>query len=700
MSFQVSPGVNFSETDLTAGAQQVSVSDAAFAGPFLWGPALEVHNIGSEDELVSTFGKPDDTTAPFWFSAASFLAYSDLLHVVRAITAASLNSTGAAKTLTGNVLANGAFFSAIAGNAFNSNSVVVGQVVTVNSVSYTVTSIANAHSIGVTPTPDANVVSNAISAYGVQIKNQNDYDTNFASGLTGYGPWAGKWVGHLGNALKVSVCSSANAFASSPSGTITLTAGSNVAVGSAGSAFNTELQVGDYLVANGQALQISSITNSTQVLLSTQSTQSAAFINTTWQRKWEFNKLFDTAPGTSPYASKRLGANDEMHIVVVDNTGKFTGTAGTVLERFAFVSKGSDAKNVNGENNYYVTVINRQSAYLWWLTTPGTSVTNFGSSVISTTFGTDALPSVTTMAGGQSDNANVGDSSLEQAYDLFKNSDQVDISLVITGPASAVLASYIIQNVCEARLDCVAFVSPTKASVVNNVGSEVSAITSFRNSLPSSSYAFLDSGWKYMNDKYNDVYRWVPLNGDMAGIAARSDTVADPWFSPAGVNRGNVKNVAKLAWNPKQLDRDELYKIGVNPVVQYPAQGTVLWGDKTLLSRPSAFDRINVRRLFIILEKTISRLARTQLFEFNDEFTRSQFRNTVEPYLRDVKSRRGVVDYRVICDDSNNTDAVIQQNRFVGDIYVKPARSINFVQLNFVAVQSGVSFQEVTGGAQ
>jgi phage tail sheath protein FI len=232
---------------------------------------------------------------------------------------------------------------------------------------------------------------------------------------------------------------------------------------------------------------------------------------------------------------------------------------------------------------------------------------------------------------------------------------------------------------------------------VNNVGDEVTDLTTFRNSLPSSSYGICDSGWKYTYDKYNDKYRWVPLNGDMAGIASRSDTTNDPWFSPAGFTRGNVKNVVKLAWNPKQLDRDEIYKIGINPVVSFPSQGVVLYGDKTLLDRPSAFDRINVRRLFIVLEKTIARLARTQLFEFNDEFTRSQFRNIVEPYLRDVKARRGVVDYRVICDESNNPPEVIEQNRFVGDIFVKPARAINFIQLNFVAVRSGVSFQEVTG---
>lgn len=698
MAFQVSPGVNFSETDLTAGTQQVSVSDAAFAGPFQWGPALDAKNIGSEDDLVAMFGKPDDTTAPYWFSAASFLAYSDLLHVVRAISANALNSTAAAKAQAGTVFANGANFSSN-GTSFLTSGLVVGQQVTVNGAVYTVTSIANTRSFATSPTPDANITNSAVAAYGVLIKNQDDYDTNFSAGVTGYGPWAAKWAGELGSALKVSVCSGSAAFSSNPSGNIAVTAGSNVVTGT-GSAFATELQVGDYVVAGGQSLQVTTITNSTSLIVATASGKTATYNAASWSRKWEYASLFDSAPGTSPYASARSGANDEMHIVVVDKTGKFTGLAGQVLERFAYVSKGSDAKTVNGDANYYVTQVNRGSAYIWWLDKPGTSTTNFGSAVTSTTFGTDALPTVSTLAGGQTDNANVGDSALETGYDIFNNADQIDISLVITGPASAVLASYIIQNICESRMDCVAFVSPTKSSVVNNAGNEVSSITSFRNSLPSSSYAFLDSGWKYQHDKYNDVFRWIPLNGDIAGIAARSDTVADPWFSPAGVNRGNVKNVVKLAWNPKQLDRDDLYKMGCNPVVQFPGQGTVLWGDKTLLSRPSAFDRINVRRLFIILEKTISRLGRTQLFEFNDEFTRSQFRNIVEPYLRDVKARRGVVDYKVICDESNNTDVVIEQNRFVGDIYIKPSRSINFIQLNFVAVRPNVSFQEVTGGSQ
>jgi len=242
------------------------------------------------------------------------------------------------------------------------------------------------------------------------------------------------------------------------------------------------------------------------------------------------------------------------------------------------------------------------------------------------------------------------------------------------------------------------FLSPAKSDVVDNKGQEVTDITTTKNALQlSSSYAVFDSGWKYQYDKYNDVFRWVPLNADIAGLCARTDQTNDPWFSPAGFNRGNIKNVVKLAFNPDKADRDDLYKIGVNPVVTFPGQGTILYGDKTLLSKPSAFDRINVRRLFIVLEKAIATASKFSLFELNDEFTRAQFIGLVEPYLRDVQGRRGIIDFKVVCDETNNTPQVIDSNSFVGDIYIKPARSINFIQLNFVAVRTGVEFSEIVG---
>jgi len=373
------------------------------------------------------------------------------------------------------------------------------------------------------------------------------------------------------------------------------------------------------------------------------------------------------------------------------------------LERYAFLSKASDAKNNAGDPNYYANVLNRKSAYIYWMSKQGSNTAHWGEASTNT-FGADVLPYTSSFADGTSNNSssNITVGNKETGWDLFADADSQDIGLLVTGPSivdsgDATLANYIINNIAETRKDCVAFVSPSSNSVVNHIGSEVDNVLADRNALPSTSYAFMDSSWKYMYDKYNDVYRWVPLNGDTAGLAARTDTTNDPWFSPAGFTRGNIKNVVKLAWNPKQLDRDDLYSKGVNPVVSFPAQGVLLYGDKTLLSRPSAFDRINVRRLFIVLEKTISRYAKSQLFEFNDEYTRSAFRNVVEPFLRDVKARRGVTDYLVVCDSTNNTANVIDQNQFVGDIYVKPTRSINFIQLNFVAVRTGVSFQEVVG---
>jgi phage tail sheath protein FI len=290
----------------------------------------------------------------------------------------------------------------------------------------------------------------------------------------------------------------------------------------------------------------------------------------------------------------------------------------------------------------------------------------------------------------------IGNTEVTAAYNFFSNPDLVDVSLLVSGPGNATVAVSLISLV-ESRKDCMVFLSPLKASVVNNAGSEVTSILSHRAGLTSSSYAFMDSGYKYQYDRYTDVYRWVPLNGDIAGVCARTDQERDPWYSPGGLNRGIIKNVIKLAFNPTKTDRDNLYVQGINPVVTFPGEGTVLFGDKTMLNRPQAFDRINVRRLFIVLEKTIARASRSSLFEFNDQFTRAQFVNLVEPYLRDVQGRRGLTDFRVVCDDSNNTAEVIDSNRFVGDIYIKPARSVNFIQLNFVAVRTGVSFDEIVG---
>lgn len=408
---------------------------------------------------------------------------------------------------------------------------------------------------------------------------------------------------------------------------------------------------------------------------------------------WYYASLFDGTPSTSDYTNTLSGRYDEMHMIVIDEDGAFTGTPNTVLEKFPYVSKASDAKKSDGSSAYYKQVLNDSSKYVWWMKHTS-SGTNWGTTAQSTTFANLVSNVTLSLSNGVSADS-VTDGNLMSGLAMFANSETYDISLLPLGNASATVATYAVSSIAEVRKDCVVFISPEQSDVVGQAGSEVTNITGFRDTLPSSSYAVLDSGWKYQYDRYNDVYRWVPLNGDTAGLAARTDFVADPWFSPAGFNRGQIKNVVRLAYSPSKTDRDTLYKKGVNPIVSFPGQGTVLYGDKTMLAKPSAFDRINVRRLFIVLEKAIATASKYQLFEFNDAFTRAQFRNLVEPYLRDVQGRRGITDFKVVCDDTNNTGEVIDRNEFVADIYVKPARSINFIQLNFVATRSGISFEEV-----
>jgi hypothetical protein len=419
--------------------------------------------------------------------------------------------------------------------------------------------------------------------------------------------------------------------------------------------------------------------------------------NATAYASWTYAQEFNSVPGTTTYASNVNGANDEMHIIVIDEDGKFTGVANTVLEKFSYVSKAFDASNDDGSSNYYVNVINDRSRYIYIMRHPDEAAANmnWGSTASNVTFKQIATSYTASLANGRYGLPT--DADLINAYDKFKNPEEIDVSLILTGAANNTVAEYVVDNIAGTRKDCVAFVSPLYADAVNNAGSEADDMITYRNLFNSSSYAVMDNNWKLQFDKYNNVYRWVPLNGDIAGLCVRTDFERDPWYSPAGFNRGQIKNVVKLAWNPDKTDRDELYKNGINPVVSFPGEGVVLYGDKTMLAKPSAFDRINVRRLFIVLEKAIARAAKYSLFEFNDEFTRAQFVALVEPFLRDVQGRRGIYDFRVVCDTTNNTPEVIDRNEFVGDIYIKPARSINYIQLNFVAVRTGVAFEEVVG---
>ena len=415
----------------------------------------------------------------------------------------------------------------------------------------------------------------------------------------------------------------------------------------------------------------------------------------TWSG-WNYGSEFDSAPGTSTFVSSAGGAYDEMHVIIIDEEGMWTGTAGTVLEKFPNLSKASDAKKFDGSTNYYKNVLNNSSKYVWWASHPPLVTNNNWGSASTTTFGNLSSNVQASFISGVSADSPT-DGNLMSALAEFANDELYDVSLIPLGNVSTTVATYVINNVCEIRKDCLAFVSPDQSQIVGitSNSTQTTNITSYRDSLPSSSYGVMDSGFKYQFDRYNDVYRWVPCNGDTAGTVVRTDFTTDPWFSPAGFNRGQIKNVVKLAYSPRQTDRDTLYKKGVNPIVTFPGQGTVLFGDKTLLSKPSAFDRINVRRLFIVLEKAIATAAKFQLFEFNDAFTRAQFRNLVEPFLRDVQGRRGVTDFKVVCDETNNTGEVIDRNEFVADIFIKPARSINFIQLNFIATRTGISFEEV-----
>jgi hypothetical protein len=572
MAFQISPGVNVSEVDLTTVVPSTLTTSGAFAGRFQWGPANKIKLIDSEITLTQTFGKPNSNTATAFFTAANFLAYGNNLQVVRAVGTGTLNA-------------------------------------------------------------DANT-SNA----NIQITNEDSYEASYLniSSSNSYGPFAARYAGSLGNSIKVEVFDSAN---------------------------------------------------------------------TTLFNSWTYKSYFTSTPNTSSQVTSSGGSADEMHIIVVDAGGLITGTPGTVLETYPFISKLATG-TLNGSSTYYKQVIFNNSKYIYAMDPVDYANTNatWGSSNGAITFA--RIDSTTypngnysiTLAGGADSAPTAG--NIQTGYGLFANKETIDVSLILTADAPVGTQQYVIDNLSTARADCVTFISPPSANVVNVAGNESTNITSWLTSLArSSSYVVADSGWKYQYDKYNNVYRWIPLNGDIAGLCVYTDSIKDPWFSPAGFNRGAIKNAIKLAWNPTKTYRDTLYAAGVNPVVTFPGQGTVLFGDKTLQSKPSAFDRINVRRLFITLEKSIAKAAQYSLFELNDEFTRAQFISLVTPFLRDIQGRRGITDFKVVCDSTNNTANVIDSNQFVGDIYIKPARSVNFIQLNFVAVGTGVDFNTIVGVA-
>ena len=664
MPFQLSPGVLVKEIDLTNVVPAVATSIGAMAGAFQKGPVGEITAIGSEQELVKVFGKPNGSNFETWFTAANFLQYGNALRIIRA---------------------------------------------------------------------ESGITNATANDAGLLIKNTDDYLNNYSAGQGSVGEWAARTAGTHGNSLGVSVCHNATAYEQTfagNAGTAGVTTGTPAvgattvgidngggSSGDGGAKFN----VGDivhFQEASGQEYEVTAITNDNLTIKQLDNPnggglKSALSAATNVRRRWRFYDLFDAAPGTSTYATGKGLLSDEIHVVVFDRTGDISGfradTNGertqSVLETFPFVSQAASAKTAQGGTNFYPDVIYNQSEFIYWMD-HDSQLSNAGTDpVAGTTFASTAGKagiSDETLGGGTDDYAvTVGELGL--AYDFFADAETVDVNLIMAGtsPAGADGTTHATNliDLVEARKDCVAFISPRRADVVNIASSitQGTNVKTFFDGLSSSSYAVFDSGYKYMYDKFNDVFRFVPLNGDIAGLCANTDTVADPFFSPGGFNRGQIRGAIKLAFNPTKSQRDILYPARVNPVVTFPGQGTVLFGDKTALAKPSAFDRINVRRLFILLEKAIATAAKFQLFEFNDEFTQAQFRNLVEPFLRDIQGRRGITDFSVVCDGTNNTGEVIDRNEFVADIFIKPARSINFIQLNFIAVRTGVAFSEIGG---
>jgi len=731
MPFQLSPGVSVVEKDFSSIVPAVSTSAGAFAGSFRWGPVMDPVQLSSENLLVERFGAPNDANFMSFFTAANFLSYTNNLLVVRADADGLKNAvTTPSGSVSGITLTDGGsgYASAPAINIGASDNggtdatatavlaTTGGEVVSIAvgaggdgyTVAPTITISAPAAG-GSTATAVASVVDGAVDGITV-----TDGGSGYASGETvtititedagDTITTAATATATLGFAIaSITLDEAGTGYDSSPdvtiSGNATATAGSITLAGV--KIKNTDEYLDAYSGGQGLTGEFAAkypgtLGNSISVHMADSSTW------TNWASQYKAE--FDGAPGTSSAAvgANKSSADDQIHILVLDTNGAWTGTAGAVIEKFSYLSKAGDAKRSDGSAAYYKDVINSQSKYVWWTDHP-TDVgagTAWGSALQTMTgesFAALTAPVAAVLTGGE-DDFNLTDAAHQNALAIFANDELYDIALVAMGAASATTATYAINNIAEARKDCMVFVSPQDSEgnvITNSTLGYIEKLITYRDALPSTSYGVMDSGFKYQYDRYNDKYRYVPLNGDTAGISARTDFEADPWFSPGGFARGQVKNVVKLAVTPSKLERDELYKVGINPVVTFPGQGTVLFGDKTLLAQPSAFDRINVRRLFITVQKAIATAAKFQLFEFNDAFTRAQFRNLVEPFLRDVQGRRGIVDFRVKCDDSNNTGEVVDRNEFVADIFIKPNRSINFITLTFVAARSAVNFDEI-----
>lgn len=635
MVFSVSPSVTVREVDLTTSVPAITTPPAAIAGVFRWGPTNERVLISSEIELANTFGTPSDLNAETFFSAADFLSYSNAIYVTRV---AGDTAAVAQEAVDGGTAYFKARYPGLLGNDIDVAyvSVDVGDEIDANNFETPLldTSIfASDSATDYTITFGSNQMALTLrDDFLDPIANVPFYETGMK----------------IGDVLRIG---------NSDVGYQELAIVDLLIVPSTVTVLNTSVDVYNYVITFDKRYTITE----------------TAIENLDIIRKWGYANLFEAAP-----------AAGDFHIAVIDRVGKISGQAGSVIERFSNMSTSPAAKFSDGANRYYVDVIENGSR---WIRTTDERLTG----VVTRTYNS--------LAGGAdgAGEASIGIGPIARGYDLYKEANEVDVSFVIQGRPSVNVANYLISNIAEYRKDCMLFLSPEKDDVVGVVSpqDQLKNILAYRGDLQNSSYWFMDSGYKYRYDKYNDVFRWVPLNGDMAGLAS----LVPSWESPAGYRKGRVRNVIKLAFNPNKSQRDQLYGKDVNPVITQTGQGTILFGDKTGFGTAtgSAFTRINVRRLFITVEKAIATVAAQLLFEFNDEFTQNQFRQIVDPFLRDIQGRRGIIDFRVVSDATVNTPQVIDTNTFRANIFIKPARSINFIELTFVATRTGVEFEEIVG---
>ena len=643
MASQTSPGIIVQERDFTNSRLQETITNiGAIAGPFKKGEVGVAKLITNEKELVDTFGKPTADNYEYWFTASEFLNYGGNLQVAR-------------------------ISSAQAGWLTNANS-------------------------GATA--------------GVQIDNAGDYEANFESTSQAY-KFAARTPGTWGNSLKVaSIDRGADQILTLASG-VAFSQGDAVTDGTAtGVAYEDN---------SGDTTKVAVVLDAGSakfVKNGTVSTENVDSVVDWYDEQYAVPGLIRWSaigprPGTSPDAASKGGSNDEMHFVVIDEDGGITGTSNTILEKVLYVSKAPNARTTEGEGNFFKTVIKNRSKYIYVTAYEVTEayaaagqVDISDSATAASDFNLLGTKSYSFSEGKDYQNYNVGNET--QTYlNAFSDTETMIIDYILCGPCTLAKANSLI-NLANTRKDCITFVSPQRSDLIGSNASTAAAQTDnvvqfFEAISDSSSYAVFDNNYKYIYDRFNDVYRWIPTNADVAGLCVNTTEVSEPWYSPAGFNRGNLRNAIKIAYNPTKSQRDELYGKRVNPIVSFPGQGIVLFGDKTALRSPSAFDRINVRRLFLILERTIRDFSKGVLFELNDTTTRFAFQTQVNNYMRDVQARRGMTDFLVVADESNNTPDVIDRNEFIADIYIKPARSINFITLTFVATRTGVSFDEVIG---